>query len=71
MESPDLFQFDPGGSVDIFVGNHVSFPTAASGRGLDVVRDSHGTHIMLSYSSGMIVAQRADQSRDKSGFGTT
>jgi hypothetical protein len=71
MESPDLFQFEPDQPVDIAVGDRVSFPTAASGRGLDVVRDPHGTHVVLSYSSGMIVAQRADESRDKSGVDTT
>jgi len=71
MESPDLFQFEPGQTVDIAVGDRVSFPTNASGRGLDVVRDPQGTHIVLSYESGVIQAQRTDSSRDKSGRGAT
>jgi hypothetical protein len=59
MSEPRIFQLDTGGrQLPVTVGDRVSLPTNAEGTGVDVVPDPEGTHIVISYESGLLEAQK-------------
>jgi hypothetical protein len=62
MDSPRIFQLDTGGrQFPVAVGDRVSFPDSSDGKTVDVILDPEGTHIVISYESGLIEAQRIER----------